>query len=122
MLTHYSFLFSSLASYLQHERDYLPLSTALKALSKIENVLKRTPDYGAFQKFVRKLIGETYEKSGGLATKRIMNGNDLNSVKLQVKYLSYSLLHYNGHLEFYKISMDPAAHTSHTDSTSEVVK
>ncbi|KAJ8709893.1 hypothetical protein PYW08_009897 [Mythimna loreyi] len=74
----------SLASYLQREKDYLPLSTGLKALSKIENVLKRSPDYGAFQKFVRKLIGETYEKSGGLATKRIINGKDLNSVKMQV--------------------------------------
>ncbi|XP_026729087.1 aminopeptidase N-like isoform X2 [Trichoplusia ni] len=74
----------NLASYLQREKDYLPLSTGLKALAKIENVLKRTPDYGAFQKFVRKLIGETYEKSGGLATRRIMNGQDLNSVKMQV--------------------------------------
>ncbi|KAJ8715808.1 hypothetical protein PYW07_010290 [Mythimna separata] len=74
----------SLASYLQREKDYLPLSTGLKALSKIENVLKRSPDYGAFQKFVRKLIGETYERAGGLATKRIVNGKDLNSVKMQV--------------------------------------
>uniref|UniRef100_A0A2A4JS21 Aminopeptidase n=1 Tax=Heliothis virescens TaxID=7102 RepID=A0A2A4JS21_HELVI len=74
----------NLASYLQREKEYLPLSTGLKALSKIENVLKRTPDYGAFQKFVRKLIGETYERAGGLATKKILNGKDLNSVKMQV--------------------------------------
>ncbi|XP_075986441.1 aminopeptidase N-like [Anticarsia gemmatalis] len=74
----------NLASYLQRERDYLPLSTALKALAKIENVLKRSPDYGAFQKFVRRMIGETYEKAGGMAAKRILNGQDLNSVKLQV--------------------------------------
>lgn len=51
---------------------------------QIENVLKRSPDYGAFQKFVRKLIGEIYERSGGLATKKIINGHDLNSVKMQV--------------------------------------
>ncbi|XP_052749082.1 aminopeptidase N-like [Galleria mellonella] len=72
-----------LANYLKRESEYLPLSTGLKALAKIENVIKRTPDYGAFQKFVRKLIGETYFKAGGLATKKIINGDDLNSVKLQ---------------------------------------
>ncbi|XP_047036095.1 aminopeptidase N-like isoform X1 [Helicoverpa zea] len=74
----------NLASYLQREKEYLPLSTGLKALAKIENVLKRTPDYGAFQKFVRKLIGETYERAGGMAAKKILNAKDLNSVKMQV--------------------------------------
>ncbi|XP_059045599.1 aminopeptidase N-like [Achroia grisella] len=72
-----------LSNYLRKETEYLPLSTGLRALSKIENVLKRSPDYGAFQKFVRRLIGETYLKVGGLATKKILNGDDLNSVKLQ---------------------------------------
>lgn len=80
----------NLASYLQREREYLPLSTALKALSKIENVLKRSPEYGAFQKFVRRLIGETYEKAGGLAVKRIVNEQDLNSVKMQVTTSSWA--------------------------------
>ncbi|XP_045513404.1 aminopeptidase N-like isoform X2 [Pieris brassicae] len=74
-----------LASYLQHEDDYLPLMTGLNALSKIENVLKRTPNYGAYQKFMRRLIRRTYEKSGGLASKKILNGDDLNSVKMQVR-------------------------------------
>lgn len=75
---------SRLASYLQREYDYLPLSTALKALGKINNMLKRTPEYGAFQKYMRKLIGGTYMKSGGLAAMKILNGNDLMSVKTQV--------------------------------------
>ncbi|XP_068625539.1 aminopeptidase N-like [Battus philenor] len=73
-----------LASYLQKETDYLPLSTGLRALSKIENVLKRSPDYGAFQKFGRRLIGDTYARAGGLATGKIVNGDDLNSVRMQV--------------------------------------
>ncbi|XP_072933282.1 aminopeptidase N-like isoform X2 [Epargyreus clarus] len=73
-----------LASYLQRENDYLPLSTGLAALSKIENALIRTPDYGAFQKFIRRLIGETYHRAGGLATKKILNGENLDSVKMQV--------------------------------------
>ncbi|KAM3957251.1 aminopeptidase N [Aphomia sociella] len=72
-----------LAKYLRDEMEYLPLSTALRALGKIENVIKRTPDYGAFQRFVRNLIGLTYMKAGGLATKEIRNSHDLNSVKLQ---------------------------------------
>ncbi|KAG6439541.1 hypothetical protein O3G_MSEX000859, partial [Manduca sexta] len=79
-----------LASYLQRETDYLPLSTALKALSKIETVLKRTPDYGAFQKYVRKLIRSSYERSGGLAVGKILNGDDLNSVKMQVMTSSWA--------------------------------
>ncbi|XP_045506733.1 aminopeptidase N-like isoform X2 [Colias croceus] len=72
-----------LASYLQHEEEYLPLSTGLSALIKIENVLKRTPHYGAFQKYMRKIIRNNYVK-GGLATKQIVNPDDLNSVKMQV--------------------------------------
>lgn len=72
-----------LASYLQRENEYLPLSTGLRGLAKIDNVLKRTADYGAFQKFVRKLISEQYEKAGGLATKQIINGDNLDSVKMQ---------------------------------------
>ncbi|XP_013141776.1 PREDICTED: aminopeptidase N-like, partial [Papilio polytes] len=70
--------------------DYLPLSTGLRALAKIENVLKRTPDYGAFQKFVRRLIGETYTRSGGLSTGRILNEDDLISVKMQVTTSSWA--------------------------------
>ncbi|KAH9633023.1 hypothetical protein HF086_000383 [Spodoptera exigua] len=81
---------NNLASYLQHETEYLPLYTGLRGLMQIENVLKRTPDYGAFQKFVRKLIGEIYVRSGGLATKKILNGHDLNSVKMQVTMSSWA--------------------------------
>ncbi|VVC87168.1 unnamed protein product [Leptidea sinapis] len=73
-----------LATYLQNESEYLPLSTGLGALSKIGHVLKRSPHYGAYQKYVRKLIRKAYEKVGGLAVKEIVNGDDLNSVKLQV--------------------------------------
>ncbi|CAG5020856.1 unnamed protein product [Parnassius apollo] len=79
-----------LASYLQHETDYLPLSTGLRALSKIENVLIRSPDYGAFQKFVRKLIGGTYTRVGGLATGKIIYGDDLDSVKMQATTSSWA--------------------------------
>ncbi|XP_013165600.1 PREDICTED: aminopeptidase N-like isoform X2 [Papilio xuthus] len=79
-----------LTSYLQKETDYLPLSTGLRALAKIENVLKRTPDYGAFQKFVRRLIGETYNRSGGLSSGMILNEDDLISVKMQVTTSSWA--------------------------------
>ncbi|CAH2226889.1 jg27993, partial [Pararge aegeria aegeria] len=72
-----------LASYLQRETEYLPLYTGLNALSKIENVIKRSADYGAFQKFMRRLITKAYERAGGLSQKRIINGEDLNSVKMQ---------------------------------------
>ncbi|XP_014365202.2 aminopeptidase N [Papilio machaon] len=79
-----------LTSYLQKEMDYLPLSTGLRGLAKIENVLKRTPDYGAFQKFVRRLIGETYTRSGGLSSSKILNEDDLISVKMQVTTSSWA--------------------------------
>ncbi|XP_034837045.1 aminopeptidase N-like isoform X1 [Maniola hyperantus] len=72
-----------LASYLQRETEYLPLYTGLSALSKIENVIKRSADYGAYQKFMRRLITKAYERSGGLFQKRIINGEDLDSVKMQ---------------------------------------
>lgn len=77
-------MISRLASYLRRETEYSPLSTGLSALGKIENVLKRTPEFGAFQKYMRKLITNAYERAGGLSVKRIVNGDDLNSVKMQV--------------------------------------
>lgn len=76
-------MYSRLASYLKRETEYLPLYTGLSALAKIENVLKRSSEYGAFQKFIRRLLNNVYQK-GGLALKRIVDGDDLNSVKLQV--------------------------------------
>lgn len=85
-MTQYQMLMNfSLASYLKRETDYLPLYTGLSALGKIENVLRRTPDYGAFQKFMRRLVTDVFQKSGGLAVKKILNGDDLTSVKMQVR-------------------------------------
>ncbi|XP_063834773.1 aminopeptidase N-like [Ostrinia nubilalis] len=79
-----------LASYLKHETEYLPLSNGLNVLAKLESVLRRSPDYGAFQKFVRRLITDTYRQSGGLAAKQIINGDDLNSVKMQTTLSSWA--------------------------------
>lgn len=73
-----------LINYLHREKEYLPLSIGLSALSKIENVIDRLPEYGAYQKFVRKLITNIYETSGGLYERTIINGEDLFSVKTQV--------------------------------------
>ncbi|XP_060807048.1 aminopeptidase N [Amyelois transitella] len=79
-----------IARYLRREKEYLPLTTGLRALGKIENVLRRTPDYGAFQKFGRKLISDTYAKVGGLATKSILNEDNLISVKMQTLTSSWA--------------------------------
>ncbi|CAG9794645.1 unnamed protein product [Diatraea saccharalis] len=73
-----------LASYLKRENEVLPLTTGLTALGTIDNVLSRSPEYGAFQKYMRRLITDTYQRAGGLAVKKILNGDNLNSVKLQV--------------------------------------
>ncbi|CAG9569100.1 unnamed protein product [Danaus chrysippus] len=78
-----------LASYLQREQEYLPLYTGLSGLSKISNVLKRSAEYGLFQEYVRMLITRIYQ-SGGLAVKNIVNGDDLNSVKIQVLSSSWA--------------------------------
>ncbi|XP_053619905.1 aminopeptidase N-like isoform X2 [Plodia interpunctella] len=72
-----------IARYLRHEKEYLPLMTGLRALGKIENVLRRTPDYGAFQKFCRRLISDTYARVGGLAKKTILEPDNLIGVKMQ---------------------------------------
>ncbi|KOB70714.1 Aminopeptidase N-like protein [Operophtera brumata] len=44
----------------------------------------QSPDYGAFQKYVRRLVGDAYVKAGGLSSKTVLNGDDINSVKMQV--------------------------------------
>ncbi|XP_049880547.1 aminopeptidase N-like [Pectinophora gossypiella] len=72
-----------LANYLQREMEYLPLMSGLRGISKLESVLLRTSEYGALQKFIRQLIGDQYMQAGGLSRKAILNGEDLNSVKLQ---------------------------------------
>ncbi|GBP44106.1 Aminopeptidase N [Eumeta japonica] len=72
-----------IGNYLQRETDHIPLESGLEGLGKINRVLMRTSDYGAFQKFMRKLISKTYERSGGLYAKRILNGDNLMSVKMQ---------------------------------------
>ncbi|XP_063629693.1 aminopeptidase N-like isoform X1 [Cydia splendana] len=79
-----------MVKYLNRETDFLPLSTGLRGLSKIENVIKRSPEFGAFQKFMRGLVSENYERAGGLSKKAILNGDQLNSVKLQVLTSSWA--------------------------------
>ncbi|KAJ2941632.1 hypothetical protein O0L34_g14688 [Tuta absoluta] len=79
-----------LANYLQRETELSPLQTGLSALGKLSNVLKRTAEYGAFQKFVRQLIGEQYLKTGGLSKKDIINGDDMKSVKMQTLLSSWA--------------------------------
>ncbi|KAF0311370.1 Aminopeptidase N [Amphibalanus amphitrite] len=54
----------SLVSYLERERDFLPWDAAFNNLGFLNTQLRRTAGYGAFQKFVLKLIGPLYDRIG----------------------------------------------------------
>ncbi|XP_043210449.1 aminopeptidase N-like [Amphibalanus amphitrite] len=54
----------SLVSYLERERDFLPWDAAFNNLGFLNTQLRRTAGYGAFQKFVLKLIGPLYARIG----------------------------------------------------------
>ncbi|XP_037077487.1 aminopeptidase N-like isoform X2 [Pollicipes pollicipes] len=51
-------------SYLERENDFLPWDAAFENLEFLDSQLERTPGYGAFQRFVLKLIEPLYARIG----------------------------------------------------------
>jgi len=54
----------STTGYLSNELEYIPWASALTGLSYINRMLKRTPAYGAFKKYMLKIIDPIYTKLG----------------------------------------------------------
>jgi len=54
----------SLTGYLDKETEYIPWSSALSGLSYLNTILKRTPAYGEFKKYIRNLISPLYQRLG----------------------------------------------------------
>ncbi|XP_072160074.1 aminopeptidase Ey [Bemisia tabaci] len=61
----YKFVFS-LCACLRDEADYLPLSGAYSSLRRIDLILRRTPNYGYFKSYMRKLTNPIISRSGSL--------------------------------------------------------
>lgn len=61
-----------LISYLNYEDRYIPWRTALGNIGRLNNLLKRTSDYGHFKKYLKKIISSIYKKLNGLT----MNEDD----------------------------------------------
>jgi len=59
----------SLTGYLHKEIDYIPWTSALTGISYIDKMLKRTPAYGEFKKYMLKLITPLYNRLGSTAQK-----------------------------------------------------
>lgn len=59
----YSLAFDIL-KYLRHEDKYLPWKAGLNSLSNIDRLLRRTPNYGLFKKYVQNLLTPIFEKVG----------------------------------------------------------
>ena len=51
-------------SYLNKEEEYIPWSAALGGMRYIRDMLKRTPAYGSFKKYVRNLVDPLYKRVG----------------------------------------------------------
>jgi len=54
----------SVIGYLDAEREYLPWDAAFNNLAYVNTQLKRTAGYGAFKRFILKLISSLYERVG----------------------------------------------------------
>lgn len=59
----YSLAFDIL-KYLRHEDKYLPWKAGLNSLSNIDRLLRRTPNYGLFKKYLQNLLTPIFEKIG----------------------------------------------------------
>ncbi|KAK9512159.1 hypothetical protein O3M35_000642 [Rhynocoris fuscipes] len=57
----YDVAFDALSN-LKRETEHIPLSTGLAKLGALGQMLKRTPAYGAYSKFVKTLITPIYQK------------------------------------------------------------
>lgn len=53
-----------LLQYLKQEAEYLPWKAGLGGLSNIDKLLRRTPNYEHFRKYMQKLLSPIYEKFG----------------------------------------------------------
>ena len=51
-------------SYLNKETEYIPWAAALRGMSYIKLMLKRTPAYGAFKKYMRNLVDPLFKREG----------------------------------------------------------
>ena len=51
-------------SYLNKEKEYIPWSAALGGMRYIRDMLKRTPAYGPFKKYMRNLVDPLYKRVG----------------------------------------------------------
>merc|ERR1719219_1183701 len=51
-------------SYLNKEVEYIPWAAALSGMGYLSQMLKRTPAYGSYKKYMRKLVDPLYNRVG----------------------------------------------------------
>jgi len=51
-----------LMKYLNHENEYLPWMAALSGLGPINKLMKRTPNQGLFQKYMKRMLSSVYNR------------------------------------------------------------
>lgn len=74
-----------LLGYLEQEMEYVPWVAALSNLQLVSRQLRRTPKYGQFQAFMRRILGPIYGKLGGLnAGRRAGDSEDVVKQKVQI--------------------------------------
>lgn len=78
-----------LVDYLKHEREYIPWKSALDNLNAVNVMLKRSPQFGLFQEYMRKILNPIYKTVGGLNADRSATDR-LDAVKHKVLIASWS--------------------------------
>lgn len=74
-----------LLAYLGAEEQYIPWVAALSNLERVSRQLKRTPKFGDFKQYMKKILTPIYGKLGGLnAERKETDGADVVKHKVQI--------------------------------------
>ncbi|XP_055705019.1 aminopeptidase N-like [Phlebotomus papatasi] len=78
-----------IVEYLKQEREYIPWKTALENLAAVNRMLKRTPQYGFFKMYMRKVLTPMYKLMGGIMSDKKASDR-LDAVKHKILITSWA--------------------------------
>ncbi|CAO1423722.1 unnamed protein product [Diamesa serratosioi] len=78
----------ALISYMKQEDEYIPWKSALENLKSIENLLLRTPVFGAFKSYIQHIVEPIYKRVGGIG--EVEDSNRMDIVELKTLICSWA--------------------------------
>ncbi|XP_055851073.1 aminopeptidase N-like isoform X2 [Episyrphus balteatus] len=78
-----------LVEYLAQERDYIPWKSAIDNLSGVNKILRQSPEYEFFKKYMQKILEPIYEHLNGLNTTNV-SSDRLDAIKHKVMIAAWA--------------------------------